>query len=48
MKGKAMQAFSGMLEKEHLLDQDFPVKAVHQPPKEILLRAACPGPKPCS
>lgn len=44
LKGKAMQVFSGKL-----VDQDyFPIKAVYQPPKEILLRAACPGPDPCS
>lgn len=43
-----MQTVSVMLEKEHLFYQDFLIKAVHQPPKEILLRAACPGPDPCS
>ena len=38
-----MQVFLGVL-----VDQDFPIKAVYWPPKEILLRAACPGPDPCS
>ena len=46
MKGKAMQAFSGMLEKEHLLDQDFPIEAVHQSPKEICWELHAPAPNP--